>query len=81
MKFTSDKLHASFAFGFNLRGYIMVVHVTPDAANRAVALLETMRRRIEAARGVGYPGRGSPSSGWLSVFLAGAYTRPVFSST
>ena len=49
---------------------IMVTHVTPDAANRAAQMLDQMRARIERARGLSYPGKGSPSSGWLSVFLA-----------
>ena len=33
-------------------------------------LLDTLRKRIESKRGLTYPGRGSPSSGWLAVFLA-----------
>jgi hypothetical protein len=65
-----DQFYATAQAVKQRRPDVMVVHVTPDAANRAAQMLDQMRARIERARGLTYPGKGSPSSGWLSVFLA-----------
>lgn len=65
-----DQFYATAQAVKQRRPDVMVLHVTPDAANRAAQMLDQMRARIERARGLTYPGKGSPSSGWLSVFLA-----------
>ena len=50
---------------------VNVVRIDQRGAVAAGDLLDTLRKRIEAKRGLAYPGRGvSPSSGWLAVFLA-----------
>lgn len=54
----------------NRRPDVNVVRIDQRGAVAAGDLLDTLRKRIEAKRGLAYPGRGSPSSGWLAVFLA-----------
>ena len=54
----------------NRRPDVNVVRINPPGAAAASTLLDTLRQRIEKKRGLTYPGRGSPSSGWLAVFLA-----------
>ena len=54
----------------NRRPDVNVVRINPPGAAAASDLLDTLRKRIESKRGLTYPGRGSPSSGWLAVFLA-----------
>lgn len=49
---------------------VSIVRLSAEASTKAGALLAALRERVEKARGLSYSGKGSPSSGWLSVFIA-----------